>query len=224
MQKIQQEFDKHFSKYKDHNIAIYGTGNNAKMLIESVKGYKFVNLVSKDFIGQVVYGKTVISLEEALKTADMMIIAATPSSTAIVYERIKELVPEHYPIYDMMGNRLEGLERYKNNAYWDCNLKQLQNAIKDHDVISFDIFDTLITRTALELKDVFDMVERQLKVEGITIPYVKWRVQAEEKCNNEYEAPTINQIYEVFKTENKISDSIVNRAQTLEFETDLPRF
>ncbi len=221
MQKIQQEFDKHFSKYKDHNIAIYGTGNNAKILIEGVKGYKFVNLVSKDCIGQVVYGKTVISLEEALKTASMMIIAATPSSTAIVYERIKELVPEQYPVFDMTGNRLEGMERYKNNAYWDCNLEQLQNAIKGYDVISFDIFDTLITRTVLEPKDVFDMVEERLRLDGIDLPYVRWRISAEEWCNEYIEAPSINQIYEVFQNQNSLTKELTEKIKKLEYETEL---
>ena len=138
MSNIQEDFDKLFSEYKEKKIAIYGTGNNARLLLEHVSGYQFVNLVSKDCVGESICGKQVISLQEAVSVSEMMIIAAVPSSIAIVYQRIKDAVPEDYPIYDIRGVRLSGAEWYRKNPYWETDAEQLRELIEKHDVISFD--------------------------------------------------------------------------------------
>lgn len=221
MSKIQKDFDKLFSEYKEKKIAIYGTGNNARLLLEHVSGYQFVNLVSKDYVGESICGKKVISLQEAVNVSEMMIIAAVPSSTAIVYQRIKDDVPEDYQIYDMRGVRLSGTEWYKKNSYWNTDEKQLRVLIEKHDVISFDIFDTLITRTVLEPKDVFKLVEEKLRAKGMEIPFYEWRVQAEEISTKEVTEPNIRQIYEMFRLQNDLNAEIVKEIQQLEYDTEL---
>lgn len=221
MSKIQEEFDNLFSEYKKLNIAIYGTGNNAQLILNNVSGYQFTNLVSKDNIGNIVCGKKVVNLEDAVHTSQMLIIAAVPASTAIIYERIRETVPKDYPIFDMRGNRMSGAEQYRENPYWESNAEQLKKLIEQKDVISFDIFDTLITRTVLEPTDVFRMVEERLHLEGMGISFYKWRIAAEKKCNAEAVAPTFVQIYEAMKMEYSLDAVAVARAMELEWETEL---
>ena len=43
----------------------------------------------------------------------------------------------------------------------------LQHLIDVHDVISFDIFDTLLMRTVLDPTDVFEIVEKRAERHGI---------------------------------------------------------
>lgn len=216
MLKMQEEFDKLFSEYKNVPIAIYGTGNNAQLLLENIKGYQFTNLVSRDCIGEVMYGKQVIALSEAIVSSKMLIIAAIPSSTAIIYERIKDEVPKDYPIFDMRGNRLYGAEKYKENVYWDCTEVQIKSLIQQHDVISFDIFDTLVTRIVLEPRDIFCIVEGRLKAIGIDIPFYKWRIAAEQQCNCEMVAPNLAQIYDKLKLEYDLGEDVIVQAQEME--------
>ena len=53
---------------------------------------------------------------------------------------------------------------------WFCADKALlREAIDQHDVISFDIFDTLLKRTVLYPENVFDIVEEQTGVKGYAV-------------------------------------------------------
>lgn len=221
MSKMQEEFDKLFSEYREMPIAIYGTGNNAQLLLENVKGYQFTNLVSRDCIGDVVCGKQVVALADAIESSKMLIIAAIPSSTAIIYERIKEEIPDDYLVFDMRGNRLYGAEKYKENTYWECTEARLRDLIQQHEVISFDVFDTLITRTVLNPRDIFRIVEFRLRAIGIDIPFYEWRIAAEQKCNCEVVAPTLMQIYEKLQAEFDLTFDVATRARELELEVEM---
>ena len=53
--------------------------------------------------------------------------------------------------------------------------KRLLEAIDGHDVVSFDIFDTLIKRVTLYPKDVFDIVEERTGIHGFSI--TRYRIQ-----------------------------------------------
>lgn len=221
MSKIQGDFDNIFGKYKAKKIAIYGTGNNARLLLNNVLGYQFVTLVSKNNIGETICGKKVVSLQEAVSISEMLIIAATPTSTVIVYNRIKDQVPEDYPVYNMRGIHLSGADYYRKNPYWQSNEERLRMLIEEHSAISFDIFDTLITRIVFEPKDVFKLIEEKLEKSGIDIPFYEWRIRAEDKCNEKVTAPSIEYIYEIFGSQNNLPEDAVKTIMQLEYETEL---
>lgn len=88
------------------NSAVYGTGDNARILLEKklVDNYCCVisdNVELKDFCGRKVF-----SLRDAIKIVDNIIIAAVPVSTGIVYNRIKDELPSNMPVYDIRGHYL----------------------------------------------------------------------------------------------------------------------
>jgi FMN phosphatase YigB (HAD superfamily) len=187
---IQEDFNSKFNCCRDKTIGLYGTGKNARTILENVTGYSFSCLIAQDHLYETIYGMIVLPLEEALKSVNAIIIAAIPSSTSIVYNRIKGIVPENIPIYDLQGYLLSGDENYKNNAYWESNVQNLKVLIDSHDVISFDIFDTLITRITLFPRDIFELMSVDEKFKDI-------RIEAEEELYKQFENPTLTQIYDL---------------------------
>ena len=70
-------FKENFSEYKDKKIVIYGLGPNTKVLIEEFTDYSIIGLMDKVCTGDIVWGKKVISMEEAIEMkTDAIIILA----------------------------------------------------------------------------------------------------------------------------------------------------
>lgn len=217
---FQDTFDQYFEKYKNVPIAIYGTGNNAELILKNVTGYDFIALISAEPQEETWCGKKIISIEEAVKKAGMILIAAVPSSTSIVYTRIKNIVPDTIPVYDMRGQSLNGEEYYKHNIYWKERLCELYRLIDSYDVISFDVFDTLIMRKVLQPSDIFLIVEAKLKKKRKDIPFAKWRTEAEKKISSTC-CPTFEKIYETMQKLYHLDEAFINELQQIEIRTEL---
>ena len=210
---MQNNFDSKFYKLQKNSLGIYGTGKNARTILENVKGYSFTCLIAPDHLHETVNGVTVLPLEEALKKVEAILIAAIPSSTAIVYDRIKDKVPEDIPIYDLQGYLLRGDDNYKNNPYWDSDKSDLKKLIDSHDVISFDVFDTLITRTTLYPRDIFD----RMNVES---GFRDERIYAEEELYKDCESPTLTQIYDRISSDKAWASDKTETIQRVEISTE----
>ena len=244
-QTYQQDFDKVFSAYKGKRIAVYGTGQNARLIAEQVSGYEIVGFISRDGTEGLLSGQRIILIEEAVKIADLIIIAATVSSTNIIYSRIKEMVPSDMKILDLYGASLNAKESYKENLYWKKSYEGLCLEIDRHEVISFDVFDTLIMRMVLKPEDIFGMVESRWNMEeehsmeerhsmeeehSMEIQkgeFKKWRINAEQKCALRERAPSLAEIYKLLKQEYHLDDRSVWQLEQWEIEQEkkciLPR-
>ena len=143
MQKVIDEFLKPYNECK---IAVYGTGLNAERVVTTVQGYVFDCVISNDenLIGKEFHGLQICRLDDALKHADIILIAAIPSATRIVFERIKDQVPSDIKIFDLSGRQLNSPLIYQSNEYWNVRYEEMISEIDDHDIISFDVFDTLL--------------------------------------------------------------------------------
>lgn len=223
--KLQAGFDEHFGQYRGVPIGIYGTGKNAETILNSITGYDFKCLIATDHLHEMIYGLKVVPLCEAVEKVRLIIIAAIPSSTAIVYDRIKEDVPDSMPIYSMHGRLLTGDEGYRDNAYWKCSIDDLYNAIDSHEVISFDIFDTLITRRALQPQDVPRLVESMLvndQNKGTDIErFADVRMAADRAMYSRFTSPTIECIYEYLANELSISAQEAERIKDIELSVEM---
>jgi FMN phosphatase YigB (HAD superfamily) len=202
-------FDGVFAKYKEVPVALYGIGKNAEKIIKNTKGYNIVGLIAKDHIGEIVFGKEVLSLEDAIKKAKVIIIAATSLSTTIIYNRIKYAVPDTVLLYDVHGHRINGENFYENDPYWQKSYDGLLAEIDCHEVISFDVFDTLLMRRVLEPRDIFLLVERSLHEEGIDVPFAAWRIHAEVDLLRNVEHPDLDDIYLHMQELYKIDDRLL---------------
>lgn len=217
---FQNEFDQHFGKYKNMPIALYGTGKNAELILQYAKGYDFFALVSADLAGRSIYDKRIIKIEEAVKTAQVLIIAANPTSTSIVFARIKDKIPSNIIVYDMRGRRLNGVEYYRENAYWHKRMEELYRIVDLYDVVSFDLFDTLITRRVLRPKDIFLIIEKRLGKKDIKIPFSKWRIHAERGIEKN-DCPVLDQIYKKMQNLYDLELETIEALKQMEIQTEL---
>lgn len=63
-------------------------------------------------------------------------------------------------------------------AVWEKTKRIFERNLKDVDVVSFDIFDTLLFRKLMKPTDIFDLMEIELRAEG----FAKARVYAEQRA------------------------------------------
>lgn len=195
---MQKTLDSFLAAYKNHRIAVYGTGLNAKRVLTDVIGYDFCCVISNesDWIGKVYFGKKVLSIEEAFPLFDILLIAAIPSATRIIYERVKNIVSDQKIIFDLSGKQLNAPQYYRDNEYWNKRTEDLLSAIDEHEVISFDVFNTLISRKVLYPRNVFEIVAESVGNDK----FLDWRISAEKELLDEGKQPKLYEIY------NRISD------------------
>ncbi len=210
-----------FEKYKGNNIAIYGIGKNAERLLKSLHGYKVVGLIDKEHWGEQFFGKTVFPIEEIVDKVDVIIIAASILSTAIVYKRIKNIVPNRILLYDSRGFRLNSSNNVSDNLYWKFSNSQMLSEIEKHKIISFDIFDTLIMRRVLEPRDIFRLVEWRLREKNIAIPFYDWRIASETEAIKKYGDCSFENIYSCMADKYALDTNVIEICQKLEKDTEL---
>ncbi len=95
---------------------------------------------------------------------------------------------------------------------------ELIRAIKEHEIISYDVFDTLIMRKTLYPEDVFEIVQARLPDDLKTVGFVQNRKRA--VLENEIPNPDIYQIYHKFAVLTGLSDKDKDIILTLELEVE----
>lgn len=96
---------------------------------------------------------------------------------------------------------------------------RLVKCIREHDIISFDIFDTLLMRKVLLPEDVFSIVERRLEKRETPIKAFKQkRMKAQEELG--LSNPDIYQIYERMQKKYRVSDEQIQQYMKMELQTE----
>ena len=94
-----------------------------------------------------------------------------------------------YKIWKIFGIKFSVVKKYNSKKI------NIYEEIKKHDIISFDIFDTLLIRPYVKPTDLFLHIEKLYKIKG----FHKNRILAEKSARGKYidnEEITLNQIYE----------------------------
>lgn len=194
--------------YKAHflgrnNVVLYGVGTNTKAILNEVQDPNIVGLMDPLCEGSSIMGKPVLSVQEASEQAGLIVIIARPSVVPVIFERIRDLESScHIPIYSIEGKRLieeEGSHFSSDIPYWSCCSDELKHKIASAEVISFDIFDTLLVRDVLRPVDLFFFLERRLQYAGIPCQAFALQRQAAEAQLNQFCVPRLEQIYELLK-------------------------
>ena len=189
-------------RLKYEKIVVYGTGINAKRVVDALSDRDIIGILDRDTNSGYFEGIKILTIDEMLlKHPKVVVIAAQSSSTLPVYHRISKICLEHHiGLLDMFGNDLFDLV---NNIekQGDCskkNIEEIKREIDLHEVISFDIFDTLIMRNTLYPEDVFHIVESKVRNRGITLcDFGNRRTLAEKSIN--CVSPNIYQIYDAYQ-------------------------
>lgn len=211
---IIKNFAQKFSFLKDEPIVLYGLGENTKLLLDNLSDFKFVGLMDKNSVGLDVFGLPVLDPKGVANISKNIIIVCIYSSKNIVYQRICHLEKSGVNIYYFNGDKLEQIQEAPTTSY-NKTLDNLKNEIKANDIISFDIFGTLLERTLTYSNDVFAIVQRRLLEEfDISFDFITERVKAEKLAQKKYGLYyTFDNIYEFIENSNKI--------KLLELETEL---
>lgn len=213
-----EAFEAAFKDKKELKIAIYGTGRMTATLLERLKGFCIVGLLDRDraMLGKKMYGIKVIGREEAEKEADLVVINTSETYWNTIYKRIQDW---KIPVYFRNGICASKAFRHVNrdNPYWEKSCKELEKKIEQYDVISFDVFDTLVMRKVYLPVDVFHLVERKLQKElGRNLSFVEIRKStAGIKVN-----ANIDEIYDEIQKRENWDKELTERVKQYEIETE----
>ena len=211
------------------SIALYGLGTETERFIaEHGEGLNIVGLLDGYKESGQQFGLPIISLQQAVDArVGQIIVVARPGSCKVIAKRIGEVCRTNkISVIDVRGNDLlEDREAKFDFSGINVYTKQeLLDAIDRGDVVSFDLFDTLISRKVFYYTDVFELVRLQLYEKGIDIPnFVSRRISAEKELSVGY-APKLEEIYEkILKDETGVAVTAHDLA-LLEWETDSSLF
>jgi FMN phosphatase YigB (HAD superfamily) len=195
------QFLRSFEHLRGKPIALYGLGVNTYHLLNAVEGFNIVGLMDPENIGRRVFGLQVLSKDEAAARVKAIIIVARTAVVPIIYARIADLAAQQgIAIYDLGGNLLSSRTR-ETRRPWQAkpgsDEQTLRQAIADADVISFDVFDTLLMRQVARPENVFDLVEGRTRSSlGPDRFFKSERLAAERTVGEHCIAPTIEMIYQ----------------------------
>lgn len=187
-------FREAFKGIKETPKLLYGLGVNSKAVINSVKDYNIIGVMDAKHEGEYFEGLKVFSEQEAREASAIIIIIARDAVIPIIYNRISHLADAGIKICNVRGQELQvkqtGFEKIK-----AISEEAVQKAICVHDIICFDIFDTLLVRKVVAPNDIFTVVERRLRHKGIEISFCKLRTKAAAQASAKKKTPNFTDIY-----------------------------
>ena len=217
-EKYQLEIDnfiKRFGKYQSARIVLYGIGRYTATLLEGLSGFHIVGLMDKDSanVGKIMFGVPVIDKATAERKADIIIINTAETYWDVIYSRIQDMTT---PVYYLNGERAEKKEdNLTENPYRDLSYSELLAETEKAEIVSFDFFDTLFTRSVCSPQDVFRLIEKE-----IGIPFLQIRDGAKKYMRENY---SLDELYLQMELREKMPhwqlESI--KAREIELEKDL---
>lgn len=221
---IYLEFTKHFTD-KSRPIALYGIGKNTRLLLPKIRDYNIIGLMDGEKKSGEIEGVPIIDYDQLLihKVKDIILIAR-PVVRAIIYYRIADFCHKNkINIWDINGNDLS--KTYANQMvdipYYQLSWDDLKSKCEEAEIISFDIFDTLIARNILYPKDIFSIVEMKIDKEDLNgMAFADIRIEAEQSLLAEGLNPNIYEIYDEMQKVCGFSHRQKERILNLEIETE----
>ncbi|SEA83601.1 hypothetical protein SAMN05216349_13421 [Oribacterium sp. KHPX15] len=188
-------------KYSSQNISLYGLGTETeRFLNENANKLSIVGLLDGFKSSGEIYGYPIIPLSETLaKGVKLIIVIARPGSCKAIAKRIGNFCRENdIALFDVRGRDLLDTAAvtfdFKNVS--GASREDLIKMASDAEVISFDLFDTLVMRKTKSYTDVFDLLDIKLRDEGISIPdFAKHRLFSEKELSKD-KPPRLEQIYD----------------------------
>ncbi len=217
-EEIVEKFRSHFKRKMCKPMVIYGTGLSAEALITKCRDYPIAGVMDLAKTGEYFCGLPVLSQDEMVeKRLKRIIVAARPSVHGIIYKRIQRWCKEHgIEVLDICGNDVaeKTANHERSLPYFQETYEDLKREIDAHEVISFDVFDTLLMRKVYEPTDVFLLMDLELSGR---FPFVfsKERKSAEQRRRENTE-PTIYEIYREMGEKNGLSGEILQELLELE--------
>lgn len=219
------DFKRAFSFLKGERVIFYGTGQYTELLLQEPLDFQVIGLMGHHTAGDRCYGLPVLSEESARNSGcKTMIVIANLSTAPVIYQRIRSFVLDcGMDVYYMNGKPAGQGGCAAALPYGAEYAGPPYDRLMTYDVVSFDLFDTLIMRKCLTPEEVFVLVERQAEKQGITLADFPARRQEAEK--RLYRAGDLfydlDGIYEWLREFYPLSQDQTERLKRLELETEL---
>ena len=223
------------SSMKGKKIAIYGLGTETDRFIsEHGNELDIVCLLDGFRTEGELYSYEIWPVEKAISFGvQEIIVVARPGSCKAISKRIGDICRSHnVSLMDVRGNDLLAVHRavfdYGNlfEKYGDEIRKtRLLQKIDSVDVVSFDLFDTLVTRKVFEYTDVFALVDERLRHQGIIVEDFAAKRLAAEKELSKGKAPRLEEIYEqvLESVDNGLAKELVDIEWNIDSSLIVPR-
>lgn len=203
---------------------LFGTTSISARMIELFSQYDIAGVIKDEKTQGEFHGRNIVPLEEAvIQNTDIIVLTQQLLPTMDVFKRLKKFcICHNIVLLDIYGNELLKLihlaERKKQQGF-RLTEEDLILEINAHNVITWDIFDTLLIRRTLMPEDVFEIVGAKAAEQGICIPYFS-KVRAQAQLDSGLYNPDIYEIYEAVGQISGISEDQSQKLAVLEIEVE----
>lgn len=210
---------------KKQLIAIYGLSTETEKALPSLSlKYDIVGLLDSFQTSGQMFGVPIISLDDAMaKRVERIIVVARPGSCKAIAKKIGEFCRTNgIGLFDIRGKDLLERNRIVYNFKHLVGYKKADiiEQIREADVVSFDLFDTLVMRSVMTFSDVLKLLDVRLRKKGILISdFCNRRIGLEKKMS-QGAAPMLERIYEKLLGEESSTVISARELTELEFDTD----
>lgn len=148
-----KKFEEFIPKIQERRIALYGTGINARKIIEKYPQLHIVGLLEEKVSQPYLQGKKNLRIEDLVTLkVDAVIVASQIKNLKVIYNRICTFCHANdIAIYDMYGDDLyELFFKLEEHQCKLCerNAETLIQEIAKYDIVSIDLFQTLCNTNA----------------------------------------------------------------------------
>lgn len=225
---VLEKFLDAYESTKEMPRALYGIGDNTRKILGNISDYNIVALMDKENEGEKIYGYPILKETEIIGRVSEIVVIARFSVLKIIYKRISWLEKKGIIIKTFDGEQITELFFSEENetCAHNRNLEyqsetELKKMISEANVVSFDVFGTLINRQVLRPEHIFDFVELELKKVDIKIHFKTLRLEAESTAKKIYGNYTnIDNIYEVLKNNTRLGNEVIKKIKEIEIETE----
>ena len=214
-----------FNEYKTKKIALYGLGvETQKVLPQFEQDFQVIGLLDGYKEDGELYGHPIIPLTEAAdQKVALIVVVARPGSCKAIAKRIGKMCRENeIALMDIRGKNLleEQKVTYDLKNVDGISKADLLQCAERHEVITFDLFDTVIMRNTLFSTDVFEIVDGRLKKQGILIEgFAGKRLECEKHLAKGCSLPLVK-IYQYMIDKYHMDGISADRLAELEWEVD----
>lgn len=227
------ELNKAFQPYIGKPVALYGLSTaTEKALPDLQECLQIVGLLDSFTESGSLYGLPILPFQKAVDMpVALIIVVARPGSCKAIVKKIgdtcrqcgialldirgKDLLTASQPVYTFQ--HVSGYTRV-----------ELERKLRTAEAVSFDLFDTLVTRRVLLPTDIYDLVDAALKDRGVHIPEFSKKRLEYDMTLSRTGAPKLEEIYErlIAQCESAAKLSAAELVQLeweIDFNTVLPR-
>lgn len=148
-----KKINKSLAKLSGKHVILYGLGSLTTQLCDYANDLNFTvcGLLDRDLVKGEFYGFPIYNINDADEICSDILITALGDNKRIIFDRIKDITTCNiwYP---------DGTNPRMIMEIPQIDYEMIHEWINKHDVISFDLFDTILVRKCVEPSIVYDML------------------------------------------------------------------